>query len=240
MNAVRTVDDVGYMHARYGSPLTGRMVSVDPVGGNPARPQSWNRYGYALANPLKFVDPKGLRPQSIFDRIHDYLYSIYGDIFPSQEPEPMDGIEELADLVGLSESQQESFDQTKVERDVQEGLGESSSLLGAAAVEASGAIAGDRAIGRIASIVKPGGRLIGSSGSNSRIRLLEGGAEEGLVLFSRLAKGGERMADGRYPGVLVKLGENAFIGYRARSSSGPPTIDIMIQGVFRGEIKFFD
>jgi len=48
-----------YMHARFRSPLTGRFLSVDPAGGDPTRPQSWNRYAYVLGNPLKFTDPDG-------------------------------------------------------------------------------------------------------------------------------------------------------------------------------------
>ena len=55
-----TADDLDYMHARYGSPPTGRFMSFDPVGGNPRVPQSWNRYAYALNNPLSFTDPLGL------------------------------------------------------------------------------------------------------------------------------------------------------------------------------------
>lgn len=37
-------------------------MTVDPVGGNPARPQSWNRFAYVLDNPLKYIDPFGLFP----------------------------------------------------------------------------------------------------------------------------------------------------------------------------------
>jgi len=47
------------MHARFRSPLTGRFLSVDPVGGSPQSPQSWNRYTYVRGNPLKYTDPTG-------------------------------------------------------------------------------------------------------------------------------------------------------------------------------------
>lgn len=43
--------------------IQGRWPSPDPAGlaaANPANPQSWNRYAYALNNPLLFVDPSGL------------------------------------------------------------------------------------------------------------------------------------------------------------------------------------
>ncbi len=48
-----------FMHARYYSPYLARFVSVDPVGGSVGSSQSWNRYSYALNNPVKFVDPDG-------------------------------------------------------------------------------------------------------------------------------------------------------------------------------------
>jgi RHS repeat-associated protein len=54
-------DDLDYMHARWCSPVTGRFMSFDPIGGNPWRPQSFNRYAYVLGNPLNYVDPFGLR-----------------------------------------------------------------------------------------------------------------------------------------------------------------------------------
>jgi hypothetical protein len=53
------------MHARHASPLLGRFLSFDPIGGSLRAPQSWNRYAYVLGNPLKLIDPYGLRSQPI-------------------------------------------------------------------------------------------------------------------------------------------------------------------------------
>ena len=52
-----------YAQARYYSPVSGRFTSADPLheSGEPLQPQSWNRYSYTINNPLKFVDPDGLR-----------------------------------------------------------------------------------------------------------------------------------------------------------------------------------
>ena len=54
-----------YFNARYltnqANPDTGPPVflSPDSVGGNVGNPMSWNRYGYCLGNPVKYVDPTG-------------------------------------------------------------------------------------------------------------------------------------------------------------------------------------
>ncbi|HKS23231.1 MAG TPA: RHS repeat-associated core domain-containing protein [Thermoanaerobaculia bacterium] len=50
-----------YMHARYDNPFLGRFLSVDPKGRyRPTTlPQEWNRYAYALNNPVKIIDPNG-------------------------------------------------------------------------------------------------------------------------------------------------------------------------------------
>jgi RHS repeat-associated protein len=49
--------------ARFDSSSLGRFTSPDPLlnSGRPGNPQTWNRYAYALNNPLRIVDPTGLR-----------------------------------------------------------------------------------------------------------------------------------------------------------------------------------
>jgi RHS repeat-associated protein len=59
----QVADDLDMMHRRFESPITGRFLSFDPIGGNPWVPQGWNRYAYVLGNPLEFVDPMGLAIQ---------------------------------------------------------------------------------------------------------------------------------------------------------------------------------
>ena len=51
-----------YFGARYFSGAQGRFTSPDPLSASrkASNPQTWNRYTYALKNPLKFVDPDGL------------------------------------------------------------------------------------------------------------------------------------------------------------------------------------
>jgi RHS repeat-associated protein len=51
-----------YMHARYYDGAGGRFLSVDPVLETQKalrEPQRWNRYAYALNNPIRYTDPTG-------------------------------------------------------------------------------------------------------------------------------------------------------------------------------------
>jgi RHS repeat-associated protein len=65
-----------YSINRYYSNLQGRFTSVDPLdeSGEPPQPQSWNRYSYAINNPLKFMDPDGLRYVQRKDGNGDTVY----------------------------------------------------------------------------------------------------------------------------------------------------------------------
>ncbi len=45
--------------ARFYSPELGRFLSADPMGQNLAVPQAFNRYSYALNNPVRYTDPTG-------------------------------------------------------------------------------------------------------------------------------------------------------------------------------------
>jgi RHS repeat-associated protein len=55
---------VGLVHlnGRVYDPFIGRMLSADPVVGDPLNGQTWNRYSYVWNNPLAFTDPTGYCP----------------------------------------------------------------------------------------------------------------------------------------------------------------------------------
>jgi RHS repeat-associated protein len=52
-------------NARYYDASIGRFISADVIVPDPTTPQQFNRYAYALNNPLVYVDPDGHRPQSV-------------------------------------------------------------------------------------------------------------------------------------------------------------------------------
>ena len=54
-----TADLPDYAHARFLDTVGGRFLSIDTVLGDPAIPQSWNRYSYARNTPLMLTDPTG-------------------------------------------------------------------------------------------------------------------------------------------------------------------------------------
>ena len=61
------------MNARLYDPVLGRFVSPDPYVQTPDFTQSYNRYAYALNNPLKYSDPNG-------EWIHILLGAIVGGV----------------------------------------------------------------------------------------------------------------------------------------------------------------
>jgi len=50
-----------YHGARYYDPEIGKFITRDLLGGQKMAPQTLNRYTYCLNNPLKFIDPDGLK-----------------------------------------------------------------------------------------------------------------------------------------------------------------------------------
>jgi uncharacterized protein RhaS with RHS repeats len=67
------------MLARYYEAGLGRFLSTDPVarpGSNLQSPQRWNRYSYALNNPIKFLDPDG-RDVTLYGAARDVAKSAY-------------------------------------------------------------------------------------------------------------------------------------------------------------------
>ena len=65
-----------YFGARYNASTIGRFMTPDPsnVSVDFWMPQTWNRYSYALNNPLKIVDRNGLWPTDIHNEIIDQAF----------------------------------------------------------------------------------------------------------------------------------------------------------------------
>jgi len=55
-----------YLRARWYDPAVGRFVTRDPLDGDSVYPLSLNVFAYARANPIRFVDPRGLDPADAF------------------------------------------------------------------------------------------------------------------------------------------------------------------------------
>ncbi|ATB32459.1 hypothetical protein MEBOL_005939 [Melittangium boletus DSM 14713] len=90
----------------------------------------------------------------------------------------------------------------------------------------------------IEDLLRPGGRLIGSEGSSPKIRVIKGGLRDAEKLFAQLSGSGTRVTGTSYPGQLVRLPNGGTVGLRPSSTSGPPTIDVTVQGLGIREIKF--
>jgi RHS repeat-associated protein len=72
-----------YFGARYYASQSGRFTTVDPFQDLPANlvePQRWNRYTYALNNPLTFTHPDGRNPVLVVGGIIWGLYEIASSI----------------------------------------------------------------------------------------------------------------------------------------------------------------
>jgi len=61
-------------HARTQHYSLGRFLSTDTASGLASIPQSWNRYAYARNNPNKMIDPNGLWPTEVHNRIIDLAF----------------------------------------------------------------------------------------------------------------------------------------------------------------------
>jgi RHS repeat-associated protein len=71
-----------YYGARYYDADLGRFIQADTIIPDVFDPQSWNRYAYALNNPLKYTDPTGHVVETVWDvaNIGIGLHSLWGNI----------------------------------------------------------------------------------------------------------------------------------------------------------------
>ena len=66
--------DLAYADQRYYATGAGRFMTADPFGGGaePDNPSSWNRYNYALGDPIGAIDPAGLAPGTIANDVEEF------------------------------------------------------------------------------------------------------------------------------------------------------------------------
>jgi len=67
--------------ARYNASMMGRFMTPDPLmaSAHASNPQTWNRYAYALNNPLRFVDPDGMKACTDKDKCVDVKVNVIYD-----------------------------------------------------------------------------------------------------------------------------------------------------------------
>lgn len=75
-------DDLDYMHNRYSAPVMARFLTVDSSAKSAAasRPQSWNRYAYALGNPVRYLDPDGMAAKPFERTLGNYVVKDFHDL----------------------------------------------------------------------------------------------------------------------------------------------------------------
>jgi RHS repeat-associated protein len=81
-----------YYNARYYDAGIGRFISADTVVPSPMNPQDFNRYSYALNNPLKYVDPSGHQAEDLnyYDSTLAWLWDLYQlGIWPFSDEPPL-------------------------------------------------------------------------------------------------------------------------------------------------------
>ena len=74
------VSGMVYLRARYYSPGVGRFAQADTLIPGAGNPLAWDRYAYALGNPLRYTDPTGHCAQDDDNcwRLADQLYQQFG------------------------------------------------------------------------------------------------------------------------------------------------------------------
>ena len=129
----RGTESLDYMHARFRNPQVGRFLKVDPKPRYRSlqQPQRWNRYAYALGNPLRYLDRDGREEEdSFFDQLRAFFRSKLDALFPAPRVDPSDpniqALQEIGANPNLHPQNQAAL--------VQEGLNEATANLAAAAI----------------------------------------------------------------------------------------------------------
>ncbi len=93
---------------------------------------------------------------------------------------------------------------------------------------------------RLEELLKPEGELLGEppARKGSKVRRVRERDIEAVYLFSHLAVLGHKANLPTYPGLRIELPALGYVGYRAASKSGEPTIDVNVRIGGLRDVKF--
>ena len=146
------------MHARYFSPNLGRFLSVDPVGCEVGSSQSWNRYTYALNNPLIMFDPTGMAEKRTFwQRVWGRFALALSPKAPVSEEEQEARVNALLEGAGIDPEQGLNSTGTGAAANIADGARDAIATLGAELSEETTTWLVIGAAGRATKILRFGG-----------------------------------------------------------------------------------
>ena len=113
--------NLDYFGARYFSGAQGRFTTVDPLmaSAKASDPQTWNRYAYALNNPLRYVDPNGMEVPDECAKNPNCTIKVKVNVIYDQT---------VNKGKGLTAEQEKQFEQKQIEK-AQKGFGTSNIKL---------------------------------------------------------------------------------------------------------------
>ncbi len=94
---------------------------------------------------------------------------------------------------------------------------------------------------RLQEIVMPNGRFIGKKGDGARIREIKGNESDAIKLYDKLKVDGKFFKPNSYKGEQGHTLPNGdWVGFRPKSKSSSPAIDLKINGINIRKIHFVD
>ena len=65
-----------FYEARYYDAVLGRFISTNSIVPDPTNPQAFNRYSYVFNNPLRFIDPLGMKPCQVDGCVGEDIFTL--------------------------------------------------------------------------------------------------------------------------------------------------------------------
>jgi RHS repeat-associated protein len=234
--AAPNTDYLDYMHARYYSSNLGRFLSVDPsidLKKTLPNPQMWNRYAYVVNNPLRYTDPDGRLGNDGLTK------PMTAENLCCAPPEVAWAFHAEGALLAMAGGGAAA--ETAIGRGAM-SLATSAYLdtrLALTALTILASFTDQPTLSEFRGVVAPNGVKIGTEGTSTGIRFVQGGFAEAKAMFQSLAKGGT-IAHLSKDALTVELKGLGTVTLRTVSATEgvKATIQFAIKGLGVREIKY--